>query len=534
MLAAELVAAGKEVESGVDEEDGVVEEREREREREDGPFSRLLREAEASLTAATDAALAQAVERAAGFVAADAAIHTLRKALASVEEDRPLEKNLEEATQVLTGLSARLLGGATERREARAILDQVPTLTALCELPADIEAARLRGEYARAMTLVSLARKVAKAFPVRAADEPLPQFERLFRDALLEQVTRLSSELRAQLAGPLSLPECLRVVSHLKRLAVLDERSLRLAFLRSRDSWLEEELARDSSSRPDTLTAIATINRTYIFDIVTQYRAVFADSSATVDPLLAHWLVRRVQIFVGQLSQHLPAVTGGATLAALLETASYFASSLRRVGADFSHVLEPLFASAAARLYVGRIVGATNDAIGQLTRGGAVASLAVQSAASRAVEESSRRRATTTTTTTDEQQQQAEPDALRGTFSPPPGLLVFPPLARLADDYIAACNELRFFAPLAIREALADATATQLARLARALDELVTDSYLERAEREALGRLTGLIARDLIPHLGKCIDAVYRSPRPLVDAAEALATLAAVETRLRS
>jgi hypothetical protein len=285
-------------------------------------------------------------------------------------------------------------------------------------LPADIEAARLRGEYARAMTLVSLARKVAKAFPVRAADEPLPQFERLFRDALLEQVTRLSSELRAQLAGPLSLPECLRVVSHLKRLAVLDERSLRLAFLRSRDSWLEEELARDSSSRPDTLTAIATINRTYIFDIVTQYRAVFADSSATVDPLLAHWLVRRVQIFVGQLSQHLPAVTGGATLASLLETASYFASSLRRVGADFSHVLEPLFASAAARLYVGRIVGATNDAIGQLTRGGAVASLAVQSAASRAVEESSRRRATTTTTTTPKKASRTSRSPARGRTPP--------------------------------------------------------------------------------------------------------------------
>ena len=110
----------------------------------------------------------------------------------------------------------------------------------------------------------------------------------------------------------------------------------------------------------------------HLFDIVTQYRAIFSDdafvaaaaaaaslsssSDATAAPLsssggdaesaslLYSWLVQKVSAFLAQLRRHLPAVRDN--FANLLDQCMYYGMSLGRVGCDFRSLLPPIFEEA--------------------------------------------------------------------------------------------------------------------------------------------------------------------------------------------
>jgi hypothetical protein len=87
------------------------------------------------------------------------------------------------------------------------------------------------------------------------------------------------------------------------------------------------------------------------FDIVTQFLAIFRGSltpSSNKDDrsfsLLSMWIARRIQTFLTTLSSNLEThVNDTATLRDALDAASFFASSMGRVGADFQPLLAPIF-----------------------------------------------------------------------------------------------------------------------------------------------------------------------------------------------
>ena len=67
------------------------------------------------------------------------------------------------------------------------------------------------------------------------------------------------------------------------------------------------------------------------------------DTSAVKESsVLYSWLAQRLVTYLAALRLHLPAVSEGANLASVLEHCLYCASSLARVGMDFSGLLQPV------------------------------------------------------------------------------------------------------------------------------------------------------------------------------------------------
>jgi hypothetical protein len=156
------------------------------------------------------------------------------------------------------------------------------------------------------------------------------------------------------------------------------EMRLQVDFLEARDSWLEggvnkvgsaQAVAVAASPLPSSTSGDKSSGtsaqaeqildgieqyRTRCFEIVTQFLAIFRGSFAATSvasdnhdhsfSLLSMWIARRVQSFLTTLSSNMAThVNDTATLRDALDAASFFASSMGRVGADFQPLLAPIF-----------------------------------------------------------------------------------------------------------------------------------------------------------------------------------------------
>jgi len=160
-------------------------------------------------------------------------------------------------------------------------------------------------------------------------------------------------QLLAQLRTSIQLPQCLKVISYLRRLEIFTENELRLKFLQARETWLHSVI--NAVPRDDAyihLTRTMEVMRVHLFDIVTQYRAIFSDDSFTIEQdkqhiecnnrlLFSSWLSRKVEEFIKILEQDLEQTSG--SIETLLGQAMYFGLSFSRVGFDFRPVLVPVF-----------------------------------------------------------------------------------------------------------------------------------------------------------------------------------------------
>lgn len=91
-------------------------------------------------------------------------------------------------------------------------------------------------------------------------------------------LTRSPPHFFQLLRADINLPACLRVIGHIRRLGVFKEREVRTQFLLARGSWMKSNmLATDASDAYALVNKCIDVTRLALFDITSQYRAVFAD-----------------------------------------------------------------------------------------------------------------------------------------------------------------------------------------------------------------------------------------------------------------
>lgn len=277
------------------------------------------------------------------FIETAATASTVRAEVASMKDHLA---GLLDELPALGGGCARFAEAAERLAAARAqnrqLLQQHGALLDVLEAGSLLDTCVRNGSYEEALELDALVAKLA-------AHAPGPVTSQLQAEARAG-VRLLLSTLLSRLRGSVQLPECLRCVGYLRRLAAFSEPQLRLAFLRARHTWLVGAVGELDPAGPayEGAKRLTDVHRGGLFEVVMQYRAIFADDSAAADAdessLVHGWAAERVAAYLGLLGFQLGRLQEGALLAGVLEHALYCAASLGRVGLDFRGLLAPLLA----------------------------------------------------------------------------------------------------------------------------------------------------------------------------------------------
>lgn len=241
------------------------------------------------------------------------------------------------------------------------------------------------------------------------------------------------NQLIQQLRTNIALPACLRVIGFLRRMDVLTEAELRVKFLQARDAWLRSVQASIPEHDPYVhITKTIEACRVHLFDIITQYRAIFSDEEPLVpaEGAIFHgWVLQKVSEFLWTLQRDLHRGVGP-RLDSLLGQCMYFGLSFSRVGVDFRGQLAPLFQRVAA------------DAFGK----------AVEEAVQKFREEMNSYTLISAPAVLGGGAGVPVPTAQPGTLQPPMVLLDFPPLACFLNGLLVAFNDLRLCCPIALAQ----------------------------------------------------------------------------------
>jgi hypothetical protein len=250
---------------------------------------------------------------------------------------------------------------------------------------------------------------------------------------------------------------------------------------------------------------------------VTQFLAIFRGSFATSTPasnendhshsLLSMWTSRRIHTFLTTLNTNIVThVHDTATLRDALDAASFFASSMGRVGADFQSLLGPIFEPRLSEM----IIGHWNDGLNSMTE------------TLRACRDSGVSGPLYGTETGGKDEQDASVNDMgemqsSRTPAPPRKLLAIPPLARFVNAYLNGLNELRRCllpgAFPAIR--LAHTKLVADVKMALQTNERVVLTPGLRGEaaqlREAASRMKSEFDSCVEPYMSSCLEVAFGS-----------------------
>lgn len=250
------------------------------------------------------------------------------------------------------------------------------------------------------------------------------------------------NQLLQQLRSNSQLPVCLRVIGYLRRMDIFTEAELRVKFLQARGTWMRSVLAAVPDEDPYVhITKTVEACRVHLFDIITQYRAIFSDEDPLLPPseqavnegaIFHGWVVQQIAHFLETLERDLERGVGS-RLDSLLGQCMYFGLSFSRVGADFRGQLAPMFQRVAM------------DTFGK----------AVQEAVDKFKEDMNLYTLISLPSVLGSVIPPVAAGVQPGALQPPMGLLDFPPLACFLNNILTAFNDLRLCCPLGLAEDVA-------------------------------------------------------------------------------
>ncbi|KAJ7561079.1 hypothetical protein O6H91_03G013000 [Diphasiastrum complanatum] len=286
------------------------------------------------------------------FITAAEALQAISHEVASV--DQHLESLIAEIPKLTSGCNGFMSSAQQileKRKLNQTLLANHSTLLDLLEIPQLMDTCVRNGNYDEALDLEAFVSKLTTMHP------RLPVIQSLAAD-VKQTTSSLLAQLLQRLRSNIQLPECLRIIGYLRRLGVFSEHEMRLQFLRCREAWLMGIITDLDQGNPyEYLKRLADCHRIHLFDVVTQYRAIFADDTTDREEnsdggLLYSWAMHRISSYLEILQELLPKITEGVSLAIILEQCMYCGMSLGRVGLDFRGLLPPLFEESVHDLFV--------------------------------------------------------------------------------------------------------------------------------------------------------------------------------------
>jgi hypothetical protein len=381
----------------------------------------------------------------------------------------------------------------SSRQQMSLALSRHSQLLEVLEIPQVVDTCVRNGYYEEALDLCSHVRHMERKHT------HIPIVKGIWED--VERSMRLmQSQLLASLRASIQLPACLRAVGFLRRMECFSPAELRLRFLQARDAWLTSVLSAIPRDDPyHHLTRTIEVSRVHLFDILTQYRAIFPDddsayhSSLTtpthVDGALFYtWLGSKVNEFLKVLEWDLGRGVSGRT-DSLLSQSMYFGLSFSRIGADFRPLIVPVFVRMTVNVYQRALRSAKHcfhESMKQLS----LASL------------------TRTTSSL------APPPSLGPSLTPPTCLLDHPPLAGLTNGILGGLNEVRQCAPVAVGRELARETRRLLDSTVHDIAELHRrgGGPLTSEEEMSFQQLVRVTVHHFLPFIAKCFSSLFTKP----------------------
>ncbi|RDX46727.1 Dor1-domain-containing protein [Lentinus brumalis] len=253
----------------------------------------------------------------------------------------------------------------SSRRKAALVLEHHDKLHDVLSLPMLLETSVRNHNYADALLLAQHAFTLATRFP----NNPLVQSVKADCDA---RVHSMLAQLLRILQEQAKLPALFRAVGFLRKMDVLSEQELALAFLSGRNAYLDGTLRaveverkgvdgeggveREREAQARYLKRYVDAWREGVHDVVTQYTTIFLDRPHGTEPavpelhvLLTTFTTLHVRRLLDLLRETLPLVADPSLLTSLLTQLTYCATSFARVGMDFRAALEPLFVAAVRK-----------------------------------------------------------------------------------------------------------------------------------------------------------------------------------------
>ncbi|XP_012523218.1 conserved oligomeric Golgi complex subunit 8 [Monomorium pharaonis] len=293
------------------------------------------------------------------------------------------------------------------------------------------------------------------------------------------------------LRGDLPLPRCLQLVGLLRSMDAFTESELRIKFLQARDSWLQGLLNAIPKEDPNLhITKTIELSRIHLFNIITQYKAMFNDDELIIpgrdltlneSAIFYHWLEEKISQFLTTLEQDLPGVT---SIDTILGQCTYFGLSFSRVGVDFTGRMSDIFVRVISERFEHNIRRTTRKFEKDME---------------------------TFTLINKTQRLDIKTETCINSENPPEQLVEFYPLAEYCNGIIAAFNELRLCAPVALSTLCTKLLKESLHNVARAMLVFYKQEQqaFAAAERENMTRFTECLSEKLIPYVQYCIHAIF-------------------------
>ncbi|XP_030138414.4 conserved oligomeric Golgi complex subunit 8 isoform X1 [Taeniopygia guttata] len=372
---------------------------------------------------------------------------------------------------------------ACSRRMNSLTLNRHTEILEILEIPQLMDTCVRNGYYEEALELTAYVRRLERKH------SSIPVIQGIVQE-VRQSAQLMLSQLIQQLRTNIPLPACLRLIGFLRRMDVLSEAELRVKFLQARDAWLRSVQASIPDHDPYVhLTKTIEACRVHLFDVLTQYRAIFSDEEPLAEGAIFHsWVLQKVSEFLRVLRRDLERGVGG-RLDSLLGQCMYFGLSFSRVGVDFRGQLAPLFQRVAA------------DAFGR----------AVEEAVEKFREEMNSYTLISAPAVLGGTAAVPVPAAQPGTLQPPMVLLDFPPLACFLNGLLVAFNDLRLCCPIALAQ---DVTACLDAALAEVTKTILAFHRAEEAafsgrEQELFTQFCTAFLEDLLPYLNRCLQVLF-------------------------